>query len=60
MPHIEVDDDVYEQLTALARRWRLTHGQAVTMLIRLYVQPFAHHPLTLRTGRRAGSPGARP
>jgi hypothetical protein len=37
--HIDVDDDVYEQLTAYARLWQQTEGEALATLLRLYVQP---------------------
>jgi hypothetical protein len=62
VPHIEVDDHVYEQLAAYARRWRQTEGEALATLIRLYVQPV--HTVTpppAPTGDDPGSPvGARP
>ncbi len=56
MPHIEVDDDVYEQLTAYARLWRQTPGEAVATLLRLYVQPVhTATPPPHTAGHTAGS-----
>jgi hypothetical protein len=62
VPHIEVDDDVYEQLTAYAQRWRQTEAEAVATLIRLYVQPVhTVAPPPAQTGDGTGGPpGVRP